>query len=334
MPPTNSTSATLARLALGVAVTWAIALPARAVPPREQTLAVLESIPASGGPSLGLEVALDRVDAAGSGDLRVGDRFRYRFRARQDAYLTVLHVDSQGLTTVLYPSAVDPDARITGGTDKIFPAELTVSLPLGREDLVVIATPEPVSLDDLGLALAPGQSLAQVESTRATAVAERLRQRLASLDPERIAITQTALRVRPREAGLSAAQIIEFWTTRTRSVERPRLDLPIEFATGSAKLDPKARATLDEMGAALNSPQLARQRVLVGGHTDDVGTEAYNQGLSEARAAAVRDYLVEVGGVSAQRLDTRGYGESRPKESGTDPEARQANRRVEFEAAR
>jgi outer membrane protein OmpA-like peptidoglycan-associated protein len=199
----------------------------------------------------------------------------------------------------------------------------------------VIATPESVSLDDLGLAIAPGEAVAQVESTAAAALAERLKARLARIPAEDIAITQTAMRVEGRgDVPLSAQDIIEFWTTRTRSVERPRLDLPVEFATGSAELDDRARRILDEMGTALNSPGLGRQRVEVGGHTDDVGEPDYNQDLSERRATAVRRYLVEQHGVDPQRLEVHGYGETRPKESGLDADARQANRRVEFQAAR
>ncbi|MGH0034791.1 MAG: OmpA family protein [Myxococcota bacterium] len=308
---------------------------AHAAPPRERTLAVIDAIPASGGPSYGLQVEVDRPDAARGSVFRVGDHFRYRFRSQRDGHLTVLHIDSQGLTTLLYPSAADPDSRIVAGKDKSFPAELSVQPPLGREDLVVIATPSAVSLDDLGLELPPGEAVVQLESTAAPAVVERLRDRLSGVPPDAIAITQTAMRVEGRgDVPLTAQDIIVFWTTRTRSVERPRLDLPVEFATGSDAIDDDARRILDEMGSALNSPGLARQRVEIGGHTDDVGESDYNQGLSERRAAAVRDYLVEQHGIDAGRLQARGYGETAPKESGTDPAARQANRRVEFQAAR
>jgi outer membrane protein OmpA-like peptidoglycan-associated protein len=308
---------------------------AHAGPPREKTLEIIESIPARGGPSYGLRVEIDRPDAARGSQFRVGDAFRYRFRSDRDGYLTVLHIDSQGLTTLLYPSAADADSHIGAGVDKVFPAELSVQPPLGREDLVVIATPREVDLDDLGIELAPGEAVAQIESTAAPAVAERLRASLRDIAPDDVAITQTAMRVQGRsDVPLTAQDIIEFWTTRTRSVERPRLDLPVEFDTGSAALDDEARRILDEMGAALNSPGLGRQRVEIGGHTDDVGEADYNQDLSERRATAVRDYLVENQGVDPARLEARGYGETSPKESGVDPAARQANRRVEFQAAR
>lgn len=66
------------------------------------------------------------------------------------------------------------------------------------------------------------------------------------------------------------------------------------------------------------------------GHTDDVGDEAMNQSLSERRAAAVREWLVSAGSVAGDRLETVGFGESRPAAEGTSAEARAQNRRVEL----
>ena len=70
--------------------------------------------------------------------------------------------------------------------------------------------------------------------------------------------------------------------------------------------------------------------IKVHGHTDDVGSDAYNQELSERRAQAVRDYLVEAG-IGAQIITTKGYGKSKPLVTAKTPEARAKNRRVEVE---
>jgi OOP family OmpA-OmpF porin len=67
----------------------------------------------------------------------------------------------------------------------------------------------------------------------------------------------------------------------------------------------------------------------VAGHTDSVGTDQYNQGLSERRANSVRDYLVEQG-VRASRLTAVGYGENRPVATNDTADGRQENRRVEL----
>ncbi|HKJ65398.1 MAG TPA: OmpA family protein [Desulfopila sp.] len=64
------------------------------------------------------------------------------------------------------------------------------------------------------------------------------------------------------------------------------------------------------------------------GHTDSIGPDAYNQKLSERRARAVFNYLVD-NGIDKTRLKTRGFGESLPIAPNTTPEGRQKNRRVE-----
>ncbi|MCB0683816.1 MAG: OmpA family protein, partial [Saprospiraceae bacterium] len=68
----------------------------------------------------------------------------------------------------------------------------------------------------------------------------------------------------------------------------------------------------------------------INGHTDDVGTEADNQQLSEARAKAVYDYLIREG-IAASRLSYKGFGESQPLAPNDTPQGRQQNRRTEFE---
>jgi OOP family OmpA-OmpF porin len=68
----------------------------------------------------------------------------------------------------------------------------------------------------------------------------------------------------------------------------------------------------------------------VGGHTDNVGGALKNLRLSRERAASVRQYLIERGGVEAERLEAKGYGESRPIMPNILARGRAANRRVEF----
>ena len=71
-------------------------------------------------------------------------------------------------------------------------------------------------------------------------------------------------------------------------------------------------------------------KVLISGHTDSMGTDEYNQALSERRAKTAADYLVDKG-ISRSRMTTKGYGESRPIDTNETDEGRQHNRRVEFE---
>lgn len=106
-------------------------------------------------------------------------------------------------------------------------------------------------------------------------------------------------------------------------------DAAVFFEFDSATLRPAAIAELNEAAALLNLHD-ELTRVEVAGHTCDLGSASYNQGLSERRARAVRDHLVEQGEVSADRLVVRGYGEDRPKVPNTSTENRQQNRRVEL----
>ena len=99
------------------------------------------------------------------------------------------------------------------------------------------------------------------------------------------------------------------------------------FKTGSFELLPGARERLAKIsGIVLAYPSLHLQ---VEGHTDSVGTDDYNQQLSEKRAGAVRDYLVQQS-ISAEAIEARGFGKTEPVASNDTPEGRQQNRRVEM----
>jgi outer membrane protein OmpA-like peptidoglycan-associated protein len=88
---------------------------------------------------------------------------------------------------------------------------------------------------------------------------------------------------------------------------------------------------LDTWGRVLSDPLMGQQSFVIGGHTDDVGTEDYNQELSVRRARAVKDFLVSKYGIAPSRLDVSGYGKARPLVQGTSDAERSANRRVDFE---
>jgi outer membrane protein OmpA-like peptidoglycan-associated protein len=106
-----------------------------------------------------------------------------------------------------------------------------------------------------------------------------------------------------------------------------RLTSDILFDFNSAGLRPQSRTTLNEL--ATNFAQYPDNRIVVEGHTDSVGTDAYNQKLSEQRASSVADYLIDRGVPSANVI-VYGYGEMRPKATNDTAEGRQLNRRVEI----
>jgi len=101
----------------------------------------------------------------------------------------------------------------------------------------------------------------------------------------------------------------------------------VYFDTNSADLKAASTATLDRGVATLNKRN--KISVEVAAHTDSQGAEAYNQALSERRAASVKDYLV-THGISANRLTSKGYGESQPVADNMDAAGRAKNRRVEL----
>jgi len=109
----------------------------------------------------------------------------------------------------------------------------------------------------------------------------------------------------------------------------PSVNLTVTFSSGSANLTPQAIRTLDELGKALASPDLAAFRFRVEGHTDTVGDDAMNQSLSERRAAAVVQYLSARFGIPAERLQAVGLGESQPLVQTGDQVNEPRNRRVQ-----
>jgi outer membrane protein OmpA-like peptidoglycan-associated protein len=111
--------------------------------------------------------------------------------------------------------------------------------------------------------------------------------------------------------------------------EPVRVELDVKFDFDKAAV--KAESQGDIKALADFMSQYPSTSTVVEGHTDSVGTDAYNQGLSERRANAVRDVLVNQYGVGGDRVSSVGYGESRPVADNSTSEGRAINRRVEAE---
>lgn len=101
----------------------------------------------------------------------------------------------------------------------------------------------------------------------------------------------------------------------------------VTFQPNSTRLTPQGRQTLDGVVGTLKAQE--DLRIEIAGHTDSVGSEAYNTLLSQQRAEAVRTYLIERG-LDASRVTAVGYGELEPVDTNETEEGRRANRRVEF----
>ena len=100
------------------------------------------------------------------------------------------------------------------------------------------------------------------------------------------------------------------------------------FDFDKSTLKPEGRQLLDQVAQQAQGIDL--ETIIAVGHTDSIGTEKYNQGLSERRAASVKSYLVSKG-VDPNRIYTEGKGELQPVASNKTREGRAQNRRVEIE---
>jgi outer membrane protein OmpA-like peptidoglycan-associated protein len=86
-------------------------------------------------------------------------------------------------------------------------------------------------------------------------------------------------------------------------------DLKVLFRFDSAELQPPAKAQLDELGRALQTEDLRAYRFQIAGHTDALGSDQYNEWLSQQRASAVASYLTDRHAITKDRLETLGRGE-------------------------
>ncbi len=101
----------------------------------------------------------------------------------------------------------------------------------------------------------------------------------------------------------------------------------ILFDYGKAKLSRKSKKVLNQAVELLN--QIPNRSLLIQGHTDSSGSDEHNMKLSEERAQAVYDYMMQQG-LKIKKVTYKGYGEARPVADNSTKEGRAANRRVEF----
>ena len=111
------------------------------------------------------------------------------------------------------------------------------------------------------------------------------------------------------------------------AADKPKIDLEIHFDYNSADISKESTQAVQELGKALSQASLKGSTFVVAGHTDAIGGEEYNQGLSERRADTIKRYLTEKYGINGSDLVTVGYGKTKPKDPNApmDP----VNRRVQ-----
>ena len=167
------------------------------------------------------------------------------------------------------------------------------------------------------------RAAALVEQQKAQADAEKAR--LAAEQAERQ--KEEAVRQKEEMRARLLNQLNQVLETRD-TVRGLVVSMPdVLFDTGQYTLKPAARERLARVaGIVAAYPELKFE---IEGHTDSIGSEYFNQSLSEKRAATVRDYLVDAG-VSINNVVARGFGKTRPIADNSSPTGRKLNRRVEM----
>jgi outer membrane protein OmpA-like peptidoglycan-associated protein len=178
-------------------------------------------------------------------------------------------------------------------------------------------------------ALAQQQALAQqaAQAQKAAAESEQMRQQAEQLRQQAEAQRQQAEKEKQELRARLLQQLNSILATRDTARGLIANMSDVLFKSGSYELLPGARERLAKVsGIVLAYPTLHLQ---VEGHTDSVGSDQYNQALSEQRAEAVRDYLIQQG-IASNQIGARGLGKTEPIASNETPEGRQQNRRVEL----
>ena len=186
---------------------------------------------------------------------------------------------------------------------------------------------------------AEGRQLAEAQTAGARQEAEAAKQETETARQDASAARETAARAQAEAEEIrkkARAEVDRLEAALGQIAETRRTALGFILNLGSdhlkfdfdkAELKPEDKELLSRIAGILMTSK--DYTVSVNGHTDDVGSEAYNQKLSERRAQAVRDYLAEAGLVP-EILSVKGHGKSLPLVKGTSDAARAKNRRVEL----
>jgi outer membrane protein OmpA-like peptidoglycan-associated protein len=261
------------------------------------TLAACASVPEQ---NTALDQARDRY-AAAQGNTQVASRAKAELESAAES----LRRAEQAFSDRASKETVDHLAYMT--KQKVVIAEETAS-SLASQEIVASASAER---DKLRLAMR-------------TAEADAAHRDLASAEAgqERQAAALAAAEARERDLQRQLEELDAKKTDRGMVLTLG----DVLFATDESELKGGAVSNLGKLASFLNEYQ--DRTVIIEGHTDSVGSEDYNLGLSQRRADAVRRYLMNQG-VSANRLSATGMGKGSPVASNETATGRQQNRRVE-----
>jgi outer membrane protein OmpA-like peptidoglycan-associated protein len=268
--------------------------------------------------------ALFSIDVRGAddGNAVLNQRLEIDYEAAVPGYLAYVRVSSHGDVTLYRNGARAGRAQ---GSEPYL-----VKPPLGSEQLIVLFSSAP--LDSLFPKGATSRELGSDPDAAAGLV-----QALQQLGDEHILVAQRrydlTIAAKPGGTEYTTRGIVRTVREASAGGSSPgaatRIPSRIEFEFDSDHLTDQGKLDLDTFGEALAS-DLRDSTVMLEGHTDAVGTDDYNMNLSERRAAAAKQYLIDSFGIAASRLTTLGMGKSNPIASNDDAAGRSQNRRVDF----
>lgn len=207
--------------------------------------------------------------------------------------------------------------------DEMNSALLGAKIPV--KNLTII---DPEALKRAEQAKEEAEALAKAqEAERLAAIeAEKKAKEEARKDEENKLAAEKAAAQAKTQAQAQAQAKIEADAAKTKIVKLLQIE-NIEFEVAKGTLTPKGEATVDKLANILK--EYPHIKIEIAGHTDSDGSAVFNQKLSQDRVDTVKKRLVSKG-VSASRLNARGYGESKPLVPNTTDENKQKNRRVEI----
>lgn len=263
--------------------------------------------------------ALFSIDVRGAdddGNVVLNQRLDIAYEAASPGYLAYLRVSSHGDVTLYRDLS---RAGRSSGTQPF-----VVKPPLGSEQLIVL------------FANAPWDSLFPKGATTRELGGERsdaadLVHQLTQLNDAHLLFAARRYQLNVAAAAGGTEYTTRAIIRRVKEAGNAPAGIPsrIEFEFDSDRLTTQGKLDLDTFGEALKT-ELRGSGVALEGHTDAVGSDDYNMALSERRAAAARQYLMDSFGIDPARISAVGMGKSNPVASNDDAAGRSQNRRVDF----
>ena len=307
------------------------ALQLQAATDHQQTLQTLDSIKTD-WPELQLKAGISNWT---NKPLLLGDKLNFNILCNKQCYVWLLNINSHGKMSLLKVQGQNQQAYLSPNIERIFPNmqddgyEITVEPPIGIDRIYVIATDTP-KLDTSGIS---SDGHAEVFAEQALEQARKLKADIETSPEMHTAILKLENRIigRSQKVAYTPDYIVSFFTEgNSRSIKSKKLDLHINFPVGSAVLTAQAKANLDQVGIALNRKSMRELDFRLAGHTDSIGSDAYNQSLSMRRAQAAAHHLMNHFNIDSSRLDVKGFGGSQPVAENSTEAGRELNRRVEI----